>query len=284
MNYLEKLVQSSASNSSIVCMGIDPVLEKIPIQQGDAEEKITCFYSEILDSSPKVSALKPNYAFFAQYGFEGLRALKTLISKYSNSYPIILDAKRGDIGKTAQAYAREIYSFWGADATTLSPYMGADSITPFMSYKDKFSYILCRTSNESAEQFQGLKSRAKKSPGQPSKSLPLYLNVAKEMQRLDSGQNLLGLVVSATAPKELSKLCKALQEPKLPLLIPGVGSQGGDLKKAVKTLKKAYGEGIRSCLINASSSINFAFEKEGTQDYVGAANKEISRMNKEIRI
>jgi len=250
------------------------VLEKIPLKEGNTEARIIHFYSSILDASPKVSALKPNYAFFAQYGFEGLRALRELIAKYKGKYPIILDAKRGDISTSAGAYAREIFEFYGADATTVSPYTGSDSIKPFMQFPDCFSYVLCRTSNPSAGELQSLKAGGK----------PLYLHVAQNLAALDEGKGLLGAVVGATAPKELRTIAKVLSPAKGPLLIPGVGSQGASAKETAKILKRAYGENVHLCLINASSSINYAYLEQKTEDFAGAALKEIERMNKEIHI
>ncbi|MEM2963506.1 MAG: orotidine-5'-phosphate decarboxylase, partial [Candidatus Anstonellales archaeon] len=230
--------------------------------------------SSILDSNPRVCAIKPNYAFFAQYGFDGLRALKRIIDSYKKTYPVILDAKRSDIGKTSEAYAKEVFLFWGADATTVSPYLGSDTIKPFLLYKTNFSYVLCRTSNDSAREFQSLKSA----------NLPLYLHVARKVQELDASRGLLGLVVGATAPLELEKIASTLRKPKLPLLIPGIGAQRGDLKKTMQILKKHYRERTSICLINASSSISYAYAKENAADYVGSALKEIDNLNRQIKL
>ena len=163
-NYLELLESSARERQSIACFGLDPVLELMPESlMQPREEKIVYFYTQIIDAAlsekQSISALKPNYAFFAQYGFDGLRALKTIIERYSGKLPIILDAKRGDIGKSSEAYANEVFNFWGADAVTVSPYMGYDSVLPFIERckTGRGVYVLCRTSNEGAADFQSLR-------------------------------------------------------------------------------------------------------------------------------
>ena len=153
MMYTEYLTKTTQSFNSIVCLGLDPVLEKIPNKEDTIRKTIVTFFSSILDEIIKQKtypgAVKPNYAFYAQYGFEGLYALKEVIDLFkAESIPVILDSKRGDIGTTSAAYAKETFDFFNADAVTLAPYMGFDSIDPFVTnYSDKGYYILCRTSN-----------------------------------------------------------------------------------------------------------------------------------------
>jgi orotidine-5'-phosphate decarboxylase len=276
MGFLERLRETALERKSIVCMGIDPRLEKIPVK-GGTESRITKFYFDILDGVVSegrgVSALKPNYAYFAQYGFEGLRALEKIMKRGSEHFLVILDAKRGDIGESSRAYAEEIFHFWNADATTVSPYMGYDSVEPFLSHcpEGKGVYVLCRTSNKGSSDFQewGEKER-------------LYTKVSKKI--IDWHTNGIGAVVGATNIKELKEIAGAFNasSKQIPLLIPGVGAQGGSASDVSSALSAINRDNIFIHRINSSGGINYAYEKEKTDDYVGAAIREIRRLDKEI--
>ena len=278
MTYLDLLRQSTDRTNSIICVGLDPVLEKIPLQ-GDPEAVITKFYIELInafvgeDCLP--GAFKPNSAFYEQYGFEGLRALKKVIMACRAEHiPVILDAKRGDIGKTSTAYAKAVFDFWQVDSLTVAPYMGSDSVQPFMEYCDKGKglYILARTSNKGAVDFQDLKPDG----------VPLHVHVAKKI--IEWAKPGTGAVVGATYPEELQEIAtlfvKAGKE--MPLLIPGVGGQGGSIAEVMRALNHA-GYDLRLCRINSSSGINYAYEKQGTDDYAGAAVKALQQLNKEAQ-
>ena len=159
MSYVDLLKETK----SIICLGLDPDIDKIPLKEDDDEKNIFLFYKNMIDAAAGedlINTVKPNYAFYAQYGFPGLRALKKIIEfcKEKNLI-VILDAKRGDIGNTAKAYAKEVFEFWNADAVTLSPFLGSDSLTPFLEYckKEKGAYILLKTSNPGANDLQNLK-------------------------------------------------------------------------------------------------------------------------------
>ena len=248
---------------SILCFGIDPVLEKIPVE-GTIEDRIENFFYPIIDRLKKeglISAIKPNYAFFAQYGFEGLFALKRLIEKYRTELFIIFDGKRGDIGKTSEAYAKEVFEFWQAHACTVSPYMGFDSIEPFL--RAGFSYLLARTSNKGAGDFQELELKDGKK---------LYERVVERAMEWKTG-----IVVGATS-EDILKICektKAL----VPMLIPGIGAQGGDLEMVMKAIKPfPYIHRI-----NVSSSLAYAYEKKQTKDFVQASFEEAKEINGKIR-
>lgn len=250
---LSKFATLAEQTKTILCFGIDP----------KTSDNIVEYFSNITDkliSEHQISAIKPNYAYFAQYGFEGLEALKELITRYKNKIPIILDGKRGDIAKSSDAYARELYDFWQADAITCSPYMGEDSVKPFLR-EGKIVYLLCRTSNSGARDFQDLKIGKKY----------LYEIVAEKAVQWQCG-----LVVGATsdAIKRIVKITKN----KLPFLIPGIGSQGGDLEMILKAIK----ENIAIHRINASSSLAYAHEKYGGNT-VEAALKEAKKLNEKIR-
>ena len=279
-NYLELLESSARERQSIVCMGLDPDLSQMPESMMlPREEKITTFYAQIIDAAlaekQSISALKPNYAFFAQYGFDGLRALKTLIERYSGKLPILLDAKRGDIGKSSEAYANEVFNFWGADATTISPYMGYDSVLPFIERckTNKGAYVLCRTSNPGAADFQSLRTEDNKQ---------LFMEVAAKIEKWHFPG--LGAVMGATALDELEAMMWLFYDShkKLPLLVPGVGAQGASAADTVKVLRSVWSETLPLHRINSSSAITYAYKKSGTTDFVGAALAEIAKMNSEI--
>ncbi len=258
--YLEK---SAKERGTILCFGIDPVLERMKSRKKDVTKKIVSYYSAITDlllEENEIAAIKPNYAYFAQYGFDGLHALKEIMDRYSGKIPVILDAKRGDIGKTSEAYAAEVFDFWGADAVTASPFMGQDSVAPLMR-KGKLIYLLCRTTNPGARDFQELIVGGKR----------LYEVVV--MKGIFWG---CGLVVGATS--ESIKKIAAMTGASIPLLIPGVGAQGGDLKMVLEAIK----DNAAIHRINSSSSIAFAHEKyKGTPEK--AAIKEAKSLNKTIR-
>jgi orotidine-5'-phosphate decarboxylase len=282
MDYVDLLKESAQKNGSIVCIGLDPVLERIPLKEGSVEDRIFNFYSEILvacvSEGVLPGAVKPNYAFYAQYGFEGLRALKKVIElAKGKKIPVIFDGKRGDIGKTSAAYAREAFEFWQADCLTVAPYMGEDSVSPFIKFceeKGKGIYVLNRTSNPGAADFQSLEFDG----------LPLYLNVSgKVLEWGEKAKGNVGVVVGATSPTELKEISEffASAGQKVPFLIPGVGAQGGSGREVAAILKKA-GLDLSVQRISSSSGINYAFEKQETDDFAGAAVKALKKLNDEI--
>ncbi len=282
MNYVDMLQEAAQKNNSIVCMGADPVIERIPLQNGNIEEKITRFYSELIEAAKGEDvlpgAIKPQYAFYAQYGFEGLRALKNVCDMVrKEKIPLILDAKRGDIGATNEAYTKECYELWGVDCVTVNPFLGTDSIEPWMKWcetKGKGVYILNRTSNIGAKDLQDLDVHGRK----------LYEIISdKILEWGKNGHGNVGAVVGAPSIQEFSQIAKryGTQQQKVPFLIPGVGTQGGSASDVVKALREANYD-LHIARINSSSGINFAWEKDQTDDYAGAAVKEIKKLNQEI--
>ena len=277
MSYLDDLRERAKAVKSIVCMGMDPIVEKIPIK-GEPRQIIEEFYLDILkemnqrDSYPAV--IKPNIAYFEQYGFDGLNALKTIITQYKSSgIPVLLDAKRGDIGKTSTAYAKSVFEFWNSDAVTIAPYMGSDSVGPFIEWceKGKGVYILCRTSNKGAVDLQDLKVDG----------VSVYMKLAENI--IEWYKPGVGAVVGAIYLQELEEISKFFVESKkeIPLLIPGVGSQGGGAGEVVDVLKKTKND-ILIHRINSSSGINYAYMKSDTSDYSKAAVDALDTLNKEI--
>lgn len=254
MNYIDLLKFSFEKHKSLVCLGLDPVIEDIPLE-GPPAEKIKHFYEKILNRiiQKKIypSAVKPNYAFYAQYGIEGIKSLCHVIDIYKEAgLPVILDVKRGDIDKTALAYAKESFDFFKADAVTLAPYMGYDSIRPFVeNYPEKGFYILNKTSNKLSSEIQNIVVDGE----------PLYLYISKRI--IEWHKPGVGAVVGATYPEELNRITRLFIESgkDLPLLIPGVGSQGGELSDVMSALKQYKVIGIHR--INSSSAINYAYKK-----------------------
>jgi orotidine-5'-phosphate decarboxylase len=278
MNFTEKLAKAAEDNASIVCAGFDPDIEKIPLK-GKPEEVIPKFFSALLDAfeaeDSKPGVIKPNAAFYEQYGFEGIRAMKKVIDdSKKRGYLVILDAKRADIGNTSKAYAKAVFDTFGVDAVTVAPYMGSDSVQPFIEYsgEGRGVYILNRTSNKGAVDLQDIRTESGR---------PLYMETAKKIVEWHKPGT--GAVVGATYPGELEKLSKFFVDSgkKVPLLIPGVGAQGGSASDVVKALKKSGNE-IKIHRINSSRGLIFAYEKSGTDDFAGAAAKVVKDMNKEI--
>jgi len=281
MDYVESLRQRAKETGSIVCMGMDPVEADIPQSiTGTIEQRITKFYMELLGAitSGKVplACVKPNIAFYEQFGEEGLSALKKLIPAYQQAgIPVILDAKRGDIGKTSIAYSKSAFDIWAGDALTVAPYMGFDSVGPFVERcaDGKGVYVLCRTSNPGAADLQGLEL---------ADGRKVFMATAE----LIAGkwyQPGICAVVGATSPDELAIVSEYFvgTGKSVPLLIPGVGKQGGSAADVVAALKRTGNE-LAIHRINSSSEINFAYKKTGTDDYAGAAVEAIKKLNKEI--
>jgi orotidine-5'-phosphate decarboxylase len=276
LNYLDLLKSSYDKYKSILCLGLDPVIEDIPLS-GDVSTVITAFYEEILNKilqqKEYPSAIKPNYAFYAQYGMQGIEALVNTIELFkSEGFPVILDVKRGDIDNTASAYAREAFVFFKADAVTLSPYLGQDSVRPFAdNYPDKGFYILTKTSNKSSHEFQDV---------MVGHNEPLFVRVSKKI--VEWYRPGIGSVVGATYPNQLSLISHVFisSGKEIPLLIPGIGRQGGDIEAVVKVLRQ-YSD-VRIHRINSSSGINYAYKKYPKLHYAEAAVKEIKMLNEAI--
>ena len=287
ISYNSQLVQMAEKNRSILCFGLDPVEERLPASIGGTlRERIVKFYSSIIEALPSegqsISALKPNYAYFAQYGWEGLQALGELMDKYRGQYTLIFDGKRGDIGTSSAAYAREAFDFWKADALTVSPLMGEDSVRPFLDCMSggKGVYLLCRTSNSGAADFLA----AELVPDDK----PLYISILRKAAQWGSSVSppgpAPGLVVGATNTDDLEKVLWEIERTgqQMPLLVPGVGAQGGSASEVGKCLRETLRSQLKLQRINASSSIAYAYQKAKTDDYIGAALKEIATLNKSI--
>ncbi len=253
MNFIDMLSAAERHNASMLCVGLDPEPTKFPGRyKGDAN-KIYDFCAAIVDATADLAiAFKPQIAYFAAHRAEGqLERLMAHMRRVAPQVPIILDAKRGDIGSTAEQYAIEAFERYGADAVTLSPFMGWDSVAPYLKYHDKGAFLLCRTSNPGGDDLQN--QRLTSIDGQPL----LYEHVAQLAQGPWNLNGQLGLVVGATYPKEIERVRELA--PTLPLLIPGVGAQGGDAVATVKAgLRLADGATTGPIIVNSSRAILYA--------------------------
>jgi uridine monophosphate synthetase len=243
LTFAEKLTQAIERNNSLLCVGLDPRPDRFPTSVMAQPDPTFAFNKAIVDATLDLAcAYKPNFAFYEAQGLEGLAALRSTIEYIHEvaDVPVILDAKRGDIGSTAQAYARAAFEVWGADAVTVNPYLGHDAVQPFTAYVNRGVFLLCHTSNPGATDLQTLDCGGR----------PLYQVVAEQAVRW--GENV-GLVIGATYPQAL----QAVREmaPQMWILLPGVGTQGGDLEAALAAGLDEQGSGI---IVNASRSIIYA--------------------------
>lgn len=269
MTFLDQLRTAERQNGSLLCVGLDPEPTRFPAHlQGDAS-KIYDFCAAIVDATADlVNSFKPQIAYFAAHRAEDqLEKLMEHMRRTAPQVPIILDAKRGDIGSTAEQYAREAFERYGADAVTLSPFMGFDSVAPYLKYHGKGAFLLCRTSNPGGDDFQP--QRLLDLPGQPR----LYEHIAALAQGPWNLNGQLGLVVGATYPAEIERVRELA--PTLPLLIPGVGAQGGDAVATVKAgWRSADGQTTGPIIVNSSRAILYA---SSGADFAAAARQEALR-------
>lgn len=281
--FSQNLVQRIAQSGNPVCFGMDPVLDLMPVA-AEGAEKVKRFYLEILAEmvrrNVKPAAIKPNSAYYECISIEALSVLRELIAAYeSEGVLAVLDAKRGDIGKSSAAYAQAAFSVYGATAVTVSPWMGSDSVLPFLQNPGKGVYALLRTSNKGATDFQDLNLR---------EGGTAFQAVAQKIMEWDNGD--LGAVVGATNPAELERITAFLVERghEIPFLIPGVsipgvpGQQGGDARTVIQALR-AGGSKQNFHLLNSSSGLSFAWQATGkSQNYASAAVDALERLADEI--
>ncbi len=259
VNFINKLNAAWTANDSLLCVGLDPDMAKLPPQFQQDPNGIFNFCKEIIDATADLAcSFKPQIAYFAALSAE--RQLEDICAYARENYPhipLILDAKRGDIGATARQYAREAYDRYGADAVTVNPYMGSDSVEPYMEWADRGVIILCRTSNAGGSDLQFLNVDGK----------PLYQHVARLVAEKWNSNGQCALVVGATFPEELAQVRAIIGD--MPLLVPGVGAQGGDVEATVKSGRTANGAGM---MINSSRAILYAAQQPG-EDFAMAARR-----------
>ena len=242
MTFNERLHDLILKKKSYLCVGLDPDLDKIPQIMHKEQNPLKKFTQEIIKATKKYAiAFKANTAFFECEGSKGLQALESLRENIPEEVILILDGKRGDIGNTANKYAKSAYDLLGADAVTVNPYMGFNAVQPFIENSEKGAFVLGLTSNKTASDFQYLRF------GEET----LYMNVCKKVDQWNTNKNC-GLVVGATKPQELAEIRHRFSL--LPFLVPGVGAQGGDLESVIKNGTDAQGAGL---LINVGRDIMF---------------------------
>jgi len=275
MDFFEKIDKVMRESDSLLCVGLDPDVEKIPdaiaaLAKDDLAKALFEFNKAIIDSTHDlVCCYKPNSAFYEAYGALGIEALKKTcdyIRDTHPSIPIMLDAKRGDIGNTNKGYARFAFEYLGVDALTAHPYQGIGALTPFLEYKDRGIVVLCHTSNPEAKEFQELSVDGE----------PLYKRVAKKCKELYEKNKNVAIVTGATFPQELKELREMVED--MLLLVPGIGAQGADVKAAVGAGLSGEGRGM---IINSSRGILYASSNE---NFAGAARAAATKLRDEINM
>ncbi|MFA9276037.1 MAG: orotidine-5'-phosphate decarboxylase [Candidatus Aquirickettsiella gammari] len=259
MTFLQKLSNAWTTNNSLLCVGLDPDVNKFPAELAGQPDAIYAFCKAIVDATADLAcSFKPQIAYFAALRAEDqLEAICRYIKTTYPNIPIVLDAKRGDIGATAEQYAREAFERYDADAVTVNPYMGFDSVAPYLEWKDRGAIVLCRTSNVGGSDLQFLDVGGK----------PLYQHVAQLVADKWNTNGQCALVVGATFPNEIAQVRALIGE--MPLLIPGVGAQGGDVESTVRAGRTANGAGM---MINSSRAILYA-KAVGDESYAQAARR-----------
>ncbi|RJG07827.1 orotidine-5'-phosphate decarboxylase [Noviherbaspirillum cavernae] len=261
MTFINKLNAVWKAHSSLLCVGLDPDIAKFPAHLQGKPDAILTFCKAIIDATADTAcAFKPQIAYFAALRAEDqLEEICAYLRQKYPHIPIVLDAKRGDIGATAEQYAREAFERYNADAVTVNPYMGFDSVAPYLEWKDRGVIILCRTSNPGGSDLQFLQVDGK----------PLYQHVAQLVAEKWNTNGQCALVVGATFPDELAQVRKIVGD--MPLLVPGIGAQGGDIQATVKAGQTANGTGM---MINSSRAILYAKTDEKTgEDFTQAARR-----------
>jgi orotidine-5'-phosphate decarboxylase len=264
--FIGRLYAAAARNNSLVCVGLDPELEKIPQHLRTLPQPVFEFNRRIIDATAEFAcSYKPQFAHYAAAGLEDqLAATIRYIHEHHPLLPVILDSKRGDIGSTAEKYAQESFVRYGADAVTVNPYLGFDSVAPYLQWPDRGVIILCRTSNPGARDFQDLESGGKR----------LYRHVAERVAGDWNKHGNCMLVIGATYPQELAEIRAVVGN--LPFLVPGVGAQGGDVAAAVRAGRTADGLGL---ILNSSRGILYA---SSGADFADAARAATQALRNEI--
>lgn len=268
MKFQTKLDAIIEKNNSLVCIGLDSALEKLPAFLKVREYPLFDFNKALIDKTADlVCAYKPNSAYYEAQGEAGIRQLKMTIDYLKNKYPdvcTILDAKRADIGNTNKGYVNFVFDWLGFDAITLHPYLGQEALQPFLDHKEKGCIILCRTSNPGAGEFQDLETN----------NVPLWMSVAKRVsENWNQNENCM-LVVGATYPTEIQRIRSLVGE--MTFLVPGVGAQGGQVSESVLAGRNKSGKGL---MISSSRAIIFASNSE---DFADAARRETLLLKDEI--
>jgi len=284
MSFVSLLESRIEACKNPVCFGLDPVLSLIPAEASTPEDKIRKFYFDILEEflkrNVKPAVVKPNSAYYECVSILAMQVLAEIIATYrKEGIPVILDAKRGDIGKSSDAYSEAAFGVYGADAVTVNPWMGSDSVKPFLR-EENGVYVLLRTSNKGAEDFQDLELA--------SENKKAYKAVAKKILEWDNGS--IGAVVGATNTSELAEIANFIsaQKKEIPFLIPGVsipgvpGGQGGEAKAVIGALREGgFKRNIH--VLNSSSGLSYAWQASGkSSNYASACTDALERLVESI--
>lgn len=260
-SFIDQLSAAWTANNSLLCIGLDPDMQKLPAHLQGQPNAIYTFCKAIIDATADLAcAFKPQIAYFAAMrAEEQLEAICRYLHDQYPHIPIILDAKRGDIGATAEQYAREAFERYRADAVTVNPYMGFDSVAPYLEWTDRGVIVLCRTSNPGGSDLQFLNIEGR----------PLYQHVAQLVAEKWNTNGQCGLVVGATFPNELEQVRHIVGD--MPLLVPGIGAQGGDIQATVNAGKTGNGTGM---MINSSRAILYArADEQANETFAQAARR-----------
>lgn len=269
MTFLAKLEKTVKRNNSLLCVGLDTDPKKIPKHLLDHPHPVFSFNKSIIDATHDIVACyKPNLAYYESHGTDGMRALRLTVDYIQETYdiPVIADAKRADIASTSEQYAKALFKKYHFDAVTVNPYLGLDSIEPFLSYKNRGVVVLCRTSNQSASDFQDLQIAGK--------NMKMYAYVAKTVVKWNTLYGNCLLVMGATHPRQIEEVRTIAKD--LWFLVPGVGFQGGDMEKTLQYGLRGDRAGL---LINVSRSLLYASAKK---DFAETARNEAERLKNEI--
>jgi orotidine-5'-phosphate decarboxylase len=267
--FIEQLARAWEKNDSLLCVGLDPEIERFPSEIAAAPSPIFQFNKAIIDATADlVCAYKPQFAHYAAYEAEDqLERTIEYLHRTHPGIPVILDGKRGDVGNTAERYAIEAFERYGADAVTVNPYLGGDSLEPFLRHADKGVIILCRTSNPGARDLQDLEVGGRR----------LYHVVAELAATRWNTRGNCALVVGATYPRELAEVRRIVGD--MPLLLPGVGAQGADVAQAVQNGQSNRGTGL---LVSSSRAILYGSKPGAGADFAGAARAAALTLRDEI--
>ena len=263
MNFRAKLSAAWQRHDSLLCVGLDPDLKRFPAHLKGRPDAVLAFCKGIVDATADLAcAFKPQIAYFAAARAEDqLQDLIAYIHEKHPSVPVVLDAKRGDIGATAQQYAREAFERYNADALTVNPYMGYDSVEPYLEFSDRGLIVLCRTSNPGGSDLQFMQVDGR----------PLYQHVARLVAEKWNRNGQCGLVVGATFPGELAQVRAIVGD--MPLLVPGIGAQGGDIAATVAAGRDSHGAGM---MINSSRAILYAQPLAGSGETFDQAARRVA--------
>ncbi len=268
MTFKSKFDHIVDKNNSLLCIGLDPNLEKLPHHLLKKKNPIFEFNKSIIDVTyDLVCAYKPNIAFYEAYGLSGLKQLRKTIDFIKSTYPeipIILDSKRGDIRNTAIMYAKSVFEYWNVDATTVNPLGGFDSVEPFLRYKDRGTIVWCRSSNPTTIEFQDLKINKD----------PLYIIIAKKIRQWNKSYDNCFMFVGATWPDQLKNIRKIV--PEMLILVPGIGPQRGNLQK---TVTKGITKNNKGLIINSSRGIIYASSRK---NFIEKVREEAKKLKDEI--